>query len=174
MLRGSRIRDKHRAGRPCSPQACHHRGPFTADNAQGYKWEEYRGIDNERWYCQWVTGLLPNASDPTTHQLMLNVVGRQPKVWPVFAVVVVWIPPCAASALGVGNNKPASSLFGGIPNTTHLWRRHTAKTKCRKFETYISRKGISGPQSQFPHSCVCERIIYSHDGSACSAVGNMW
>jgi hypothetical protein len=50
---------------------------------------------------------------------------------------------------------------------------HTAKTKCRKFETNIPRKGISGPQSQFPHSCVCERIIYSHDGSACSAGGNM-
>jgi hypothetical protein len=49
----------------------------------------------------------------------------------------------------------------------------TAKTKCRKFETNIPRKGISGPQSQFPHSCVCERIIYSHDGSACSAGGNM-
>ncbi len=45
----------------------------------------------------------------------------------------------------------------------------TAKTKCRKFETNIPRKGISGPQSQFPHSCVCERIIYSHDGSAFSA-----
>ncbi len=38
---------------------------------------------------------------------------------------------------------------------------YTAKTKCRKFETNIPRKGISGPQSQFPHSCVCERIIYS-------------
>jgi hypothetical protein len=50
---------------------------------------------------------------------------------------------------------------------------HTAKTKCRKFERNIPRKGISGPQSQFPHSCVCERIIYSHDGSACSAGGNM-
>ncbi len=30
---------------------------------------------------------------------------------------------------------------------------HNAKTKCRKFETNIPRKGISGPQSQFPHSC---------------------
>ncbi len=49
----------------------------------------------------------------------------------------------------------------------------TAKTKCRKFETNIPRKGISGPQCQFPHSCVCERIIYSHDGSAFSAGGNM-
>ncbi len=50
----------------------------------------------------------------------------------------------------------------------------TAKTKLGKFETNIPRKGISGPQSQFPHSCVCERIIYSHDGSACSAGGNMY
>ncbi len=48
----------------------------------------------------------------------------------------------------------------------------TAATKCRKFETNIPRKGISGPQSQFPHSCVYERNIYSHDGSACSAGGN--
>jgi hypothetical protein len=52
-------------------------------------------------------------------------------------------------------------------------RVHTAKTKCRKFETNIPSKGISGPQSQFPHSCVSERIIYSHDESACSAGGNM-
>ncbi len=43
---------------------------------------------------------------------------------------------------------------------------YIAKAKCRKFETNIPRKGISGPQSQFPHSCVCERIIYSHDGPA--------
>ncbi len=40
----------------------------------------------------------------------------------------------------------------------------SAKTKCRKFETNIPRKGISGSQSQFPHSYVCERIIYSHRG----------
>jgi hypothetical protein len=50
----------------------------------------------------------------------------------------------------------------------------TAKKKYRNFETNIPRKGISGPQSQFPHSCVCERFIYSHDGSPYSAGGNMW
>jgi hypothetical protein len=50
----------------------------------------------------------------------------------------------------------------------------TAKTKCRKFETNIPRKGILGPQAQFPHSCVFERIIYSHDVPAFSAGGNMW
>jgi hypothetical protein len=51
---------------------------------------------------------------------------------------------------------------------------HTAKTKCRKFETNIPIKGIWGPQSQFLHSCVCERIIYFLDGSDFSAGGNMW
>jgi hypothetical protein len=53
-----------------------------------------------------------------------------------------------------------------------VWR-YTAKTKCLKFETNIPRKGISGSQSQFPHSCVCELIIYFHDGSHFSAGGNM-
>ncbi len=37
----------------------------------------------------------------------------------------------------------------------------TAKTQYRKFETNIPRKGIVQPQYQFPHSCVCERFIYS-------------
>ncbi len=35
------------------------------------------------------------------------------------------------------------------------------------------RKGISGSQSKFL-SCVCERYIYSHDGPAYFAAGNMW
>ncbi len=52
--------------------------------------------------------------------------------------------------------------------------KYTAKKKCRKLEANIPRKGISGPQSQFPHSCAYERIIYSHDGAAVSAGGNMW
>ncbi len=43
---------------------------------------------------------------------------------------------------------------------------YTAKTQYRKFETNIPRKGISRPQSQFPHSCVCERFKYSQDRSA--------
>jgi hypothetical protein len=49
-----------------------------------------------------------------------------------------------------------------------------AKNQFRKFETNNPRKGITLPQSQFPHSCVCERLIYSHDRSAYSAAGNMW
>jgi hypothetical protein len=50
----------------------------------------------------------------------------------------------------------------------------TAKTKYLNFETNIPRKRISGPQSQFPHSYVCERLIYSHGRSPYSAGGNMW
>jgi hypothetical protein len=43
-----------------------------------------------------------------------------------------------------------------------------------KMETNIPRKGIARPQSQFPHSCVCGRFIYSPHRSAYSAAGNMW
>ena len=50
---------------------------------------------------------------------------------------------------------------------------YTAKTKYRNFEKNIPRKGISGPQSQFPHSCVCEPFIYFHDRCAYSAGGNI-
>ncbi len=49
------------------------------------------------------------------------------------------------------------------------------KTQYRKFETYIPTKGIvrppPPPQSQFPHSCVCDRFLYSHGRSAYSAAG---
>ncbi len=40
----------------------------------------------------------------------------------------------------------------------------TSKTRLRKFETNIPRKGTARPQSQFLqflHSCFCERTIYS-------------
>ncbi len=33
---------------------------------------------------------------------------------------------------------------------------------------------IQNKYSQFPHSCVCERFIYSHDWSAYFSAGNMW
>ncbi len=68
-----------------------------------------------------------------------------------------------------------STLFpSGLCPSKHAFRLTLQKTKCRKFETNIPRKGISGPQSQFPHSCVCERITYSHNRSAFSAGGYMW
>ncbi len=49
-----------------------------------------------------------------------------------------------------------------------LWYHNCAKclilncTLQRNFELCIPRKGIARPQSQFPHSCVCERFLYSH------------
>jgi hypothetical protein len=52
----------------------------------------------------------------------------------------------------------------------------TAKKQYRKFETNIPRKGTVRPQSQFLHSCVSERFMYtySHDWSAYSAVDQSW
>ncbi len=44
-------------------------------------------------------------------------------------------------------------------------------TVYRKFEINIPRKGTARPQSQFLHSCFCERFIHSHDRSAYSATG---
>ncbi len=42
---------------------------------------------------------------------------------------------------------------------------------CGKFETNAPRIGIARPHSQFTHSCVCERFIYSQVRSAYSAAG---
>ncbi len=41
----------------------------------------------------------------------------------------------------------------------------------RKLETDIPRNGIARGQSQFPHSCVCERLMYSQVRLAYSAAG---
>jgi hypothetical protein len=45
------------------------------------------------------------------------------------------------------------------------------KDKMPKIRNKYSQKGISRPPSQFPHSCVCERFIYSQDLSAYSVAG---
>jgi hypothetical protein len=94
-------------------------------------------------------------------------------------------PCCLLHRAGIFKKSMGARHLGGIGFSYRPARLHrltefipwnqfrTAKTKCRKFETNIPRKGISGPQSQFTHSYVCERIIYPHDGSACSAGGNM-
>jgi hypothetical protein len=39
------------------------------------------------------------------------------------------------------------------------------RTLQRQSRLYISFLGIVRPQPQFPHSCVCERFIYSQDRS---------
>jgi hypothetical protein len=57
-----------------------------------------------------------------------------------------------------------SILFFSFPDKSESYAdshrdpilHRNAKTKYRNFETNIPRKGISGSQSQFPHSCVCD------------------
>jgi hypothetical protein len=39
--------------------------------------------------------------------------------------------------------------------------KYTANTLYRKFETNISRNETVRPSSQFIHSCICEKFIYS-------------
>ncbi len=58
----------------------------------------------------------------------------------------------------------AATLLGRMENPLYL--NVYISILHRKFETNIPIKGIALPQSQFPHSCVCERSIYSHDRSA--------
>ncbi len=79
-------------------------------------------------------------------------------------------PACLPATCVPVCHKPICLPHAYLPTDSH----RTEKTKCRKFKTNIPRKGISRSQFQFPHSCVCERIIHSHDGSAFSAGGNMW
>jgi hypothetical protein len=44
----------------------------------------------------------------------------------------------------------------------HSARSYVASLQ-RQFRLYIPFLGIARPQPQFPHSCVLERFIYSHD-----------
>ncbi len=67
-------------------------------------------------------------------------------------------------------------VFNAFPPPTYFLSRPLSsfphwKDTIPKFETNIPREGIAYPQSQFPYSCACERIIYSHNCSVNSAVG---
>ncbi len=61
----------------------------------------------------------------------------------------------------VSNSSDATKAQQCAKSSRHITLQST--NAMHKFETNISRKGIVLPQSQFPHSCVCERFIYSHD-----------
>jgi hypothetical protein len=56
----------------------------------------------------------------------------------------------------------ASNSLGRAKGAIQL-RGKFCTTLRRKPHLYIPRKGIARPQSQFPHSCVCERFVYSQD-----------
>ncbi len=52
-----------------------------------------------------------------------------------------------------------------FPASAKLFVPRLYDTLQRKSHLGIPKKGIARPQSQFPHSCVCERFIYSQDQS---------
>ncbi len=85
----------------------------------------------------------------------------------------VW-PPWSACRHGSCSYCRASSPGQSLSSMSSLGSTdvqpfvHTAQNQCRKLETNIPRKGIAWPQSQFPHSYVCKRFIYSHHRSAYS------
>jgi hypothetical protein len=51
-----------------------------------------------------------------------------------------------------------------------FFTKHCKET-IQKILNKFPSKGIVRPQYQFPHSCVCERFIYSYNQSAYSAAG---
>jgi hypothetical protein len=55
-----------------------------------------------------------------------------------------------------------------LPELLHFLHCKDTTPEIRKI---YSRKGIARGQSQFPHSCVGERFIYTQDRSAYSAAG---
>jgi len=58
-----------------------------------------------------------------------------------------------------GSTLPLPFLVANIGNSSPC---HTLQ---KNYYLCIFRKGTARPQSQFPHSCVCERFMYSHDHS---------
>ncbi len=57
--------------------------------------------------------------------------------------------------------KPSQAVFCG-ENSGDVEQTSTLQ---RKSDLCTARKETARPQSQFPHSCICERFIYSHDQS---------
>ncbi len=56
-----------------------------------------------------------------------------------------------------------SSIFH-IPDS-FIGCLHSNLTASRRSDLYIPRNETARPRSQFPHSCLCEQFIYSHDRS---------
>ncbi len=66
---------------------------------------------------------------------------------------------------------------GNIQKELYISLIHTfehCKKPKPKIGKNVPRRGIAQPQSQFPHSCFCERFIYPYDRSIYSVAGNMW
>ncbi len=87
-----------------------------------------------------------------------------------------WWRPQAAWSPGREGTAPASGP-ASVPIESSILRSNHSQCKepiPKIQKTNITRIGIARPQSQFPHSCVCEWFIYSHNPSVFSAARNMW
>ncbi len=73
-------------------------------------------------------------------------------------------------SLGKHAKKKRAQILTKGERSLELWLAHWKDT-IPKILINIPRKGIARLQSQFLHSCVCERFIYSHEQSAYSAAG---
>ncbi len=71
---------------------------------------------------------------------------------------------------GVGSQLRLHKNRGSLP----IYSSTLQKNNTESWTANIPRKGIARPQSQFLQSCVCERLIYSHDRSAFLLQENMW
>ncbi len=74
-------------------------------------------------------------------------------------------PPCLDLDPPTARSRNPEPLL--IDPDTALQRHNTKTSK----QIFPEKKLRARPQSQFPHSQVCERFIYSHDWSALSAAG---
>ncbi len=89
--------------------------------------------------------------------------------------IYVVLDPGFVTIIGTRGSSSSLILFVlvlGAGGYSRKWGIHILSyTLQQKSHLCIPRKGIVRPQSKFPHSCICERFIYSHNCSAYSAGG---
>jgi hypothetical protein len=83
----------------------------------------------------------------------------------VFILSVQQVQPTYESG-GMESNNSIAKIVDLLPVCSLYVSQNTSSPKLqRKSHLYDPRQGIARPQSQFPHSCVCDRFIYSQDRS---------
>ncbi len=80
--------------------------------------------------------------------------------------IIIYCHSCCVVSLSV----PLFSLQYCMKQNVHSCLENQCPSvyglQCKtKSNLWIPGKGIAGPQTQFLHSCVCKRFIYSHAGS---------
>ncbi len=65
------------------------------------------------------------------------------------------------------------SFFFHIPDS-FFGCLHSNLTASERSDFCIPRNETARPRSQFPHSCICEQFIYSHDRSTYFAAAKYW